>query len=226
MVIGNGLIASVFDSFRDSEMVLIFASGVSDSTEIRATEFERELKLINNCLNDYPNMLFVYFSTYSIEDEKLKDRLYTKHKLAMEEQIINNSSNYLLCRLSNIVGTGGNRSNIFNYIVDSVENEKNIDVWKNASRSIISVDDMKSILLMALEAGEKNKVITIANEYSYSLPDLIKRIELHFDKIFTGKYLDKGSFSEVDINSTKKYFDLLNRDFSINYIDYLLKTYY
>ena len=226
MVIGKGLISSVFSNYIDSEDILIFASGVSDSNETRISEFNRELELVRLSLIKYPTMLFVYFSTYSIDHICLNSRPYTKHKLNIENLIQENSSNYLICRLSNIVGAGGNSSNIFNYIVDGIKNEKPINVWANASRSILGLDELKSILTYIIDAEERNKVITIASGTSYKLPDLISRIEIHFGKVFTGTYLDKGGDSNININSIKKYLDLLDADFSINYIDNLLNKYY
>lgn len=226
MVIGNGLIAREFANYKESESVLIFASGVSDSTESRKEAFDRERSLVNATLADYPEMLFVYFSTYSIDDERLKDRPYTQHKLTIEQIIQEKSSNYLICRLSNIVGFGGNSSNVFNFIVNSIQNELPIDVWKNATRSILSIADMKSILERVIEAKEINKIITIANPNSYKLPDLVQRIEAHFGKSFKGNYLNKGGDSTVNVDSIAKHIEVMKTDFSINYIDHILTTYY
>lgn len=47
MVIGNGSIASIFfREFHNNHEVVIFASGVSDSTEKNEKNFEREKKLL------------------------------------------------------------------------------------------------------------------------------------------------------------------------------------
>ena len=41
MVIGNGLIANQFKSYNNDENILIFASGVSNSSEVNDIEFIR-----------------------------------------------------------------------------------------------------------------------------------------------------------------------------------------
>lgn len=227
MVVGRGLVASLFSEYSTSDEVLIFASGVSDSSEQRESEFKRELDLINLHLSNYPNSLFVYFSTCSVTDKIFKNRKYTIHKLAVEKLIMkSSSSNFLICRLSNLVGFGGNSKNIFNYLVQSVINGKSINIWRNASRSLLDVDDMKSILESVIESGEYNRIINIASESSYSIPMIIEKIEIHFGKKFVGNYIEKGNKAIIDVKAIKNYLENLNQDFSDNYIDFLLKKYF
>lgn len=226
MVVGRGLVASLFNEYSTSDEVLIFASGVSDSNEQRDSEFKRELDLINLHLSNHPNSLFVYFSTCSVADEIFKNRKYTIHKLAVEKLIMECSSNFLICRLSNLVGFGGNSKNIFNYLVQSVINGKSINIWRNASRSLLDVDDLKSILESVIDSGEYNRIINIASESSYSIPMIIEKIENHFGKKFIGNYIEKGNKAIIDVKAIKKYLENLNQDFSDNYIDFILKKYF
>ena len=67
MVVGNGLIAQYFkNDFFESEKIILFASGVSDSQCIDQTQFNREEKLLNNYLNNIVKAnLFVYFTILS-----------------------------------------------------------------------------------------------------------------------------------------------------------------
>ena len=51
MIIGNGLIASLFNEY-DKENVVFFASGVSNSSETRREEFLREENLIQKILSE------------------------------------------------------------------------------------------------------------------------------------------------------------------------------
>ena len=68
MVIGNGLLAKSFSNFLDDDSILIFASGVSNSSETRISEFEREYDLLNEKLSKFNSARLIYFSTLSIFD--------------------------------------------------------------------------------------------------------------------------------------------------------------
>ena len=62
MIVGNGLIASGFlESKEDFSKCVIFASGVSDSKEIKLEEFDRERNLIIKTINENQNEKFIYF---------------------------------------------------------------------------------------------------------------------------------------------------------------------
>jgi hypothetical protein len=50
MLIGKGMIANIFSSYKNDDNILIFASGVSNSNEKNKQEFLREKNLINTYL--------------------------------------------------------------------------------------------------------------------------------------------------------------------------------
>jgi hypothetical protein len=93
MIVGNGLIANAFDEYKDNDDIIIFSSGVSKSSEILESEFERERLLILKYLSY--NKRFIYFSTCSISDNS-KVTPYIRHKIDMENIIINNHKKYKL----------------------------------------------------------------------------------------------------------------------------------
>ena len=49
MVIGNGMVAKRFESYKTNDQFLIFASGVSNSKNINPAAYERELILLQKC---------------------------------------------------------------------------------------------------------------------------------------------------------------------------------
>ena len=61
MVIGKGLIAKRFYSYESDSDILIFASGVSNSKNRDEALFARELELLQNTINTYPDKVLVYF---------------------------------------------------------------------------------------------------------------------------------------------------------------------
>ena len=62
MIIGDGDIASILKGkwFESNDLVIVFASGVSNSKCVDVEEFEREKKLL---LDQNKNLHLVYFST-------------------------------------------------------------------------------------------------------------------------------------------------------------------
>ena len=86
MIIGNGLIASLFTDC-DQENIIFFASGVSNSLETQKEEFLREENLIRKTITENPNKIFIYFSTCSIYYSSKAESQYVLHKLKMEQII-------------------------------------------------------------------------------------------------------------------------------------------
>lgn len=80
MVIGNGMIANRFISYKDDKSKIIFASGVSNSKDTIKQNFLREFQLLQHTVKDHPGKTLVYFSTCSIEDKDLQASNYIIHK--------------------------------------------------------------------------------------------------------------------------------------------------
>jgi len=226
MIIGNGLLASEFSDLEEINSIVIFASGVSNSLETNNAEFKREEQLITKTINKYKNCLFVYFSTCSINDNTINQRPYVLHKLKMEDLIINSAENYLVLRLSHIVGKGGNENTIFNYLVNAIKNNSNIHLWKNASRNILDIEDMGKVVREIIKSGTKNTILNIANPNSYPVNEIVNRIEKYLQKTANLTMIEKGSHISIEINETMSYIQNLSKDFSINYIEELLRKYH
>ena len=95
MIVGNGDIAK---EIKDKDDLLFFASGVSNSKEIRESEFLREEAKLFEIMDEYPDAHVVYFSTLSIF---YTETPYTKHKKKMEKMILG-FKNHTIIRLGNI----------------------------------------------------------------------------------------------------------------------------
>lgn len=227
MVIGSGLIAKAFSNFDEDENIIIFASGVSNSTENDSVKFDREENMIAEALDLYPEALFVYFSTYSLTDPSLKDRPYGRHKSAMEGLIKSKASKYLIFRLTNIVGAGGNPNTIFNYLLNGIMSKQKLVLWKNASRNLLDVDDLVHVISRIIE--EKllvNQTINIANPNNYTIEEIVNEMSNFFNVKARCSWLDKGSNVSVDIQETKELMSQLHDDYSISYLSKLLEKYY
>lgn len=109
MIVGNGDIAkTLIDYNLDRDDVTFFASGVSNSKEIKDENFRREI----NLLHKLPfTTHVVYFSSLCIY---YSDSIYADHKRAMECRIMAEFNNYTIIRLGNITW-GSNPNTIINY---------------------------------------------------------------------------------------------------------------
>ena len=122
MIIGKGDIASVLN---DREGVTFFVSGVSNSNEIRESEFMREIELLDK--QDRTKCLF-YFSSISVDDiEKVGGNKYLQHKLRMETLIKSNFENYNIIRIGNITW-GSNPNTFINYIKNKKSKGESVEI--------------------------------------------------------------------------------------------------
>ncbi len=168
MVIGDGMIAKRFSSYATDEHLLVFASGVSNSSGATQSDYDREAGLLGNAIAANPTMLLIYFSTCSIYDPSLQDSKYVMHKLAMEQLIREQASSYTIFRVSNPVGITNNQHTVLNFFVQHIRDGSKLDVWQYASRNLIDLDDMFSLCDRILEEKLfRNATVNIANPVNY-----------------------------------------------------------
>lgn len=227
MVIGNGMIANSFASYKDNEDIIIFASGVSNSKDTVEENYLREFQLLKQTIKDYPEKTLVYFSTSSIQDDDLASSPYVIHKKRIEEFIKKNAPKYYLFRISNLAGVSNNPYTLLNYFIFNILRNHPLTVWKNAFRNIISVDDMYAIVNYFLQKKENiNTTINIANPENYSVPYIIECIEKHLNKKAILNEVERGDNYKIDISTIEPLFKELNIQFNDNYLTALLKKYY
>lgn len=222
MIIGKGLIATQFLNY-DCENVVFFASGVSNSSETSKEEFFREQSLVEEVLVNYQEKLFIYFSTCSIYDSSKYNSSYVLHKLHIEEIIKQNAQDYLILRVSNAVGKGGNPNLLMNYLSRQIINNHDLIIHQNATRNLIDVEDVKEITLQYIQSGEWNKIVNVAYSENFYIPEIIQALEKNLNKLALKKIEDRGEHYSIDINE-------LNYQFSIKdkaeYLNNLIKKYY
>lgn len=171
MIIGSGLLASVFDASEvDLAGAVVFASGVSNSLETRPAAFEREKALLRNALCSAPGPI-VYFSTCSISDISRRGSPYVQHKLAME-QMVRDHHHYLVLRLPQVVGRTSNLHTLTNYLANRIMAGTRFEVWRNATRCILDVDAVAPATMLLLRDGATCLVADLAP------PEVVTMLEL------------------------------------------------
>ena len=225
MIIGRGLIASLFIN-DDRENIIFFASGVSNSLENRAEEFLREEHLIRKTFEENKEKIFVYFSTCSIYDSSKTGSDYVLHKLKMEQLIKNSCERYLILRVSNAVGSGGNPNLLMNYLIRSIKNKETINVHTKATRNLIDAEDIKKITFELLDGQTFNKIVNVAYTQNYAIIEILEIIERFYDTKLDLNLIKSGSGYEINVPDVEAYFvknNLTNKD---AYLCEILQKYY
>ena len=225
MIIGNGLIASLFTDC-DQENIIFFASGVSNSLETQKEEFLREENLIRKNITENPNKIFIYFSTCSIYDSSKAESQYVLHKLKMEQIITQLCYQYLILRLSNAVGNGGNPNLLVNYLVRSVKNRETINVHTKATRNFIDTEDIKNIVIQLIKNKNFNKIINIAYPENYTIIEILEILERFFQIKPTLNLVKNGSGYLIDIPDIQDYFNQHSLTNKEAYLHKILEKYY
>lgn len=149
MIIGHGLLAQSLRS-EDREGLIFFCSGVSNSLETAPEAFERELDLLRQQPSDE---VLIYFSTISIFNPAKQNSPYIRHKVAMEDEVRARFNRHIILRLPNMVGAGGNATNLFPYFLNAIAADERVLIYQNTHRDIMDTTALPEIVNCLLSAG-------------------------------------------------------------------------
>jgi len=225
MLIGRGLIASTFKHYSDNSEVIVFASGVSNSGESNAAEYEREFKLLQQFVSS--NSKLIYFSTCSVIDDSLKESSYIRHKLNVEKYISENFYSFIIFRLPIVVGKNTNPFTLTNFLFNKIKNNEKFTLFDKAHRYLIDIDDLGLILSSMINAGKfDNQILDVCFNNKTSILELIAI----FEKIINKKalYIIKESGSSYTPNNTvfMNYLEDINFQIQPIYNNNLIEKYY
>ena len=227
MIVGHGMLAKKFRDFEKDPRFIIFASGVSDSSTNAAEAFDREKKLLFDQVERAKSSTLVYFSTCSIYDESSQNSAYIKHKLQMELLIKKNFADWVIFRVSNPVGFTENKHTVFNYFIQHITDGTSFQVWTNAERNILDIDDMYIACCYFLrQPAHHNKIIDIANPVNYSVIEIVHAIETHFGKKGNYQLVSRGGGPKIDKPAMETLFRNLNISFGPDYLKNILNKYF
>ncbi len=163
MIIGNGDIASVL---KDREDRLYFVSGVSNSQEMRESEYQRETDLL---LSQDKNKHLVYCSSLCVFYSNTR---YARHKKQIENLIKDSFPHYTILRIGNITW-GKNPSTLINHLRTQAEKGERLEI-KDTYRYIIDKEEFLHWIDMIPEwscemniTGQRLTIREIVNKYVY-----------------------------------------------------------
>ena len=225
MIIGNGIIANAFKSYKLDHKIIIFASGVSNSRETSRIKFNRERDLLNDTLETYgEENKIVYFSTCSMYDTYFDISVYTEHKIRMENLVISKAKIYNIFRMSQVLGLN-NRHQLIGFLCNSIIDGEEFELF-NIERNIVDIDDIYRLVSSILNNKIYNNTIqNIANTKNIKVLDLVVLIEKILNKSANYKIVDKPGDFIIDIDNINN----LIKDYKIfdkNYLESRIRKYY
>lgn len=226
MIIGSGLLARAFASlFSGSRESCVYAAGVSNSNCSDQREFDRERDRLMIAMEQHRLVdLFLYFGTCSANGSL--DSPYVQHKIKMEK-IVSEHPQYLILRLPQTAGKTENPHTLLNYIFTRIIRSERFQIWKNARRNIIDVDDVVQIVAgLALEEGVRRDCINVANFSDYSMSDVVTIMEKVVGKKALFDSLDKGDTYPIDTQRIYRVAQRCSVEFGPEYLESVIRKYY
>ena len=233
MIVGNGLLATYLrDYFKinkvNDDNYLIFASGVSNSSENKETEFEREIYLLQQIIHQNIGTTIVYFSSCALVDDTNLTIAYYQHKLNIEN-LLKKMNQFIIIRLPQVIGNSNNKNTILNFFIDAIKNDKKLFIKKEAYRYFIGIDDIAYFVGSLIQNNVTNLILDFANPYRYSVDNVL----MILSKILNKNYINFESINAIDGYTIN--FALMNElidryqmnfDFSSDYLERKIKLLY
>lgn len=212
MIIGNGLIANAFkNSDFNHDNYVVFASGVSNSSEIKVELFNREFELIKSSMDK--DKTFIYFSTVSIFDESLQQSPYIQFKKKVEKYIQKHMPSYLIIRLPILVSLSNNPFTLFNFFTRNILNNQAFLLHKYASRYLLDVDDIVPLIENEIEQKKNNISINMVLCESILVSEIVNILQIALGRKANFEFIDAGSTYTFERNLEKsKYSKSYNSD--------------
>ena len=143
------------------------------------------------------------------------------------EQIVEELANqFLILRVSNAVGKGGNPNLLMNYLVNAKKKKKEITVHTLATRNLIDADDIKNITLKFINENSFNKIINVAYLENFSTSEILEILEKHFNKTAKTYLVKSGQSYLISIPEAEAYFAENKLTEKKEYLLRIIKRYY
>lgn len=228
MIIGNGMIGTAFGPrYEDSLEILIFASGVSDSTCVDTLKFTREKNILIDAVSKLVNVkYFIYFSTCSVYDISLTSQPYVIHKKSMEELVLSHPRGQVI-RLPQVAGPNAPPNTLLSNIKKKILFDEEVLIWRNAFRNIVDLEDVLSIVDFYIRENYfPCRKLNIANTQYFTVEEIVRTMASLLNRRVKTSYIDKGNFYRIDVTHIEKIIGLLDVNFDDRYLDRVLKRYY
>lgn len=226
MIIGNGFLASAFNH-QIEENLVIFASGVSDSSCTDGRSFLREEQLLLNTIAETQDKFFIYFSSCGVISHDLLGVPYYRHKLKMEQIICSTHPQYLIFRLPQVIGKSRNNKTLVNNFFESVSAGHKITLHRFSKRYFIDIDHIVLFVVHVYKGKVlKNKIVNIACPIEYTALELLQVIETLTGLSANYQLEDSGSSYSLDTSMFSNEAPILQIELSDSYLMRAIQKHY
>lgn len=216
-IIGNGFLAAQLSLIADRHPdVLALAAGVSGTVGLAESAYRREVELVEATLVDCRRSTgtLLFFSTASAavygddrpgcEDQPATARSrYGEHKLNLERQVRDSGVDYLILRLSHLVGPRQPEHQLLPTLVRAVLSGRVI-VQRQATRDLLSVRHAVAIVDELLEHPVANTVVNVASGFAVPAEAILDRLAARLAVPIEREYVDAGTGHLVCIHKLRE----------------------
>lgn len=196
-IIGSGFIAHhlapLADKYPD---VAVIAAGVSTTAVDSPAEFDREAELvyqvIRRCRAENRMVVFLSTSSHAIygaddspgtEDGPIfPTSVYGRHKLALETAVRGADVDWLILRLTHLVGDRQPPHQLLPLLVAGVRAGR-VTVHRNTRRDLVDVRHLVVALDRLLADGTRNTVVNIASGVPLRTESIVRGIEQRLGRV-------------------------------------------
>ena len=226
MVIGNGMMAQAFGAYESIADVVVFASGVSDSTDASEAAFRREGELLRQVRASHPDALLVYFGTCSVDDPDRRETPYVRHKLAMESIIAASGYPWIVFRLPLAIGPIHRSPTLANFLHLKILRGESFEVWARSTRYPIDVDDAVRIVSRIIrDQSMWRRTINIALR-AFCVTDFVRILEQITHRTAVYSLVQKGGHYELRCPEVAALAGEMGLDRSEAYLERVLRKYF
>lgn len=225
MIVGAGLVARAFAPlYADDPDTLIFASGVSNSSETDPQAFLRERSLLQRYLaGGFQRVM--YFGSCNVVNPR-QDSAYFQHKRAMEALVAAHPCGTVL-RLPQVVGRTRNPNTLTNFLRDRILAGQPLTVWTGACRNLIDIDDVVRIAARLLAAPDTvPSIVSIASPWSLPMREIVALFESAMGRHAHVIEVDRGETMQIDTRLAEQVAADIGLDFGPDYPLRVIHKYY
>lgn len=215
-IVGRGFIAKNLEPIAaDHPHAVVLAAGVSRTTATSRAEFARERRLVEEAARRCRDQgrLLVFLSTassgmYGIdsrgrEDEPVRPRSpYAGHKVDLERLLPETGAEYLVLRLSHLVGPHQRSWQLLPSLVSQVRSGR-VRIRPGAQRDLLEVGDMVRITDALLRSGTSKQIVNVASGISVPIERVVEHIEYRLGISALRDETDAERSSPIDIGKLR-----------------------
>jgi nucleoside-diphosphate-sugar epimerase len=186
-IVGTGFLARHLQPLSATHPdVVVLAAGVSSAISNSPASFAREQALLRRVARRcrQTGRLLVFFSTahagmYGAADGPGREDVpltpqnpYCAHKLALEEQVRGAGTDFLMLRLAHVTGPGQPAHQLLPSLTRQVQAGR-VMIQCGASRDLIGVGDVVTIVGLLLDAGVRNQTVNVASGWDVPVERIV-----------------------------------------------------